>query len=327
MADEKELTGIERELVLQYLRDDNVPVTVTLEDKPQQVEAEVAAGKANLPEDAERVPASAVFPVAIRSQQMTVLNQGIILLKNEMRTVKQFLGKRVRVQFYFNHLGLYFITTMKECSQGLALVVPSSIKRIEDTPTLKEYEVSGVISFISEDKSIVKIECIPSEKYELFVQPKWGDIELEKQKQAKAYLERFVAESRSEQGVSIGNGVHLFPVCRFLTDTPPVTNAVAVEGRAEPLTILYVNDKRIVFGSRERQEILTLEADYSLNLTFCLEKNKLFKRSVSIKMTVEQEYTAEGENNARCFVCRYTNIKEEDVRFLYERANGRMLED
>ncbi len=34
----KELSRIERELVLQYLRDDNVPVTVTLEQKPQQQE-------------------------------------------------------------------------------------------------------------------------------------------------------------------------------------------------------------------------------------------------------------------------------------------------
>src|SRR5574344_478019 len=327
MAEEKELTGIERELVLQYLRDDNVPLTVTLEEKPEQTETEVTGDKTRLPEKNERVPASAIFPVAIRSQQMTVLNQGIILLKNDVKTVQPFLGKTVRVQFYFNHLGLYFITTMKECSQGLAIVVPSSIKRVVDIDAKQEYELTAVISFESHDKSIVKIDCVPSPKYKLFVQPKWGDIELDKQKQAKAYLEKFVAESRSGQGVSIGNGVHLFPVCRFLTDTPPVTNAVAVEGRAEPLTILYVNDKRIVFGSRERQEMLTLEADYSLNLTFCLEKNKLFKRSVSIKMTVEQEYTADGENNARCFVCRYTNIKEEDVRFLYERANGRMLED
>ena len=39
MQEEKELTRIERELVLQYLRDDNVPLTVTLEEKPEQSEA------------------------------------------------------------------------------------------------------------------------------------------------------------------------------------------------------------------------------------------------------------------------------------------------
>src|SRR5574344_1468256 len=143
MAEEKELTGIERELVLQYLRDDNVPLTVTLEEKPEQTETEVTGDKTRLPEKNERVPASAVFPVAIKSQQMTVLNQGIILLKNDVRTVQPFLGKTVRVQFYFNRLGLYFITTMKNCSQGLALVVPSSIKRIIDVPVTNEYDLSA----------------------------------------------------------------------------------------------------------------------------------------------------------------------------------------
>ena len=327
MAEEKELTGIERELVLQYLRDDNVPVTVTCEDKPEKAEVEVKDDKTRMPEKAERIPASAVFPVAIRSQQMTVLNQGIILLKNDVRTVQPFLGKTVRVQFYFNHLGLYFITTMKECSQGLALVVPSSIKRIVDAPSMHEYAVCGTISFTSHDKSLVKIDCIPSEKYDLFVQPKWGDIALEQQHEAKAYLEQFVAEARSGQGSSIGNGVHLFPVCRYLTDKTPVVQTAAVEGRAEPLTILFLNEKRIVLATHEEKAPLTIEADYDLTLTFSLEKNKIFKRTVVVNVTVENEYTANGDNKARCFICKYNDVKEEDVRFLYERSTGKKLED
>lgn len=327
MAQEKELTGIERELVLQYLRDDNVPVTVTLEEKPEQTEAAITGDKTRLPSDKERVPASAVFPVAIKSQQMTVLNQGIILLKNDVRTVQPFLGKTVRVQFYFNRLGLYFITTMKNCSQGLALVVPSSIKRIIDVPVTNEYDLSATISFTSNDKSQIKIECVPSPTYPLFVLPKWGDIELEKQHEAKAYLEQFVAESRSGQSASIGNGVHLFPVCRYLTDSASGQQPVAVEGRAQPLTILFIDDKRMVVASREQQEALALEAEYALQLTFALESNKLFKRTVSVSCTVENEYTATGANTARCFVCKYNDVKEEDVRFLYERTYGKKLDD
>lgn len=327
MAEEKELTGIERELVLQYLRDDNVPLTVTLEEKPEQTETEVTGDKTRLPEKNERVPASAIFPVAIRSQQMTVLNQGIILLKNDVKTVQPFLGKTVRVQFYFNHLGLYFITTMKECSQGLAIVVPSSIKRVVDIDAKQEYELTAVISFESHDKSIVKIDCVPSPKYKLFVQPKWGDIELDKQKQAKAYLEKFVAESRSGQTASIGNGLHLFPVCQYLTDDVVEAVPAAVEGRAQPLTILFVDDKRIVLAIKERNPTLALEADYNLQFIFSLEANKLLKRTVTLSCSVENEYAADGDNTARCFVCKYKNIMEEDVRFLYERAYGKKLED
>ena len=40
MSEQIELTKIERELVLQYLRDDNVPLTVTLEEKPVMAEIE-----------------------------------------------------------------------------------------------------------------------------------------------------------------------------------------------------------------------------------------------------------------------------------------------
>src|SRR5574344_1760540 len=326
MAEEKELTGIERELVLQYLRDDNVPLTVTLEEKPLQTETEVTDDKARVPDSKERVPASAVFPVAIRSQQMTVLNQGIILLKNDVTTVQQVLGKTVRVQFYFNHLGLYFITTMKECSQGLAIVVPSSIKRVVDNPFKQEYELTATISFVSNDKSVVKIECVPSPRYQLFVQPKWGDIELEKQHEAKSYLERIVAQSRSGQSGSIGSGLHLFPVCRFLTDDSVEQTPAAVEGRCLPLTILFVDDKRIVLGSREKKEPLALEADYNIQLVFSLEANKLLKRTVSVTCSVESEYTADGDNTARCFVCKFNAVKEEDVRFLYERAYGKKLD-
>ena len=187
MQEEKELTRIERELVLQYLRDDNVPLTVTLEEKPEQAEASLVDSKTDVPGKEKRVPASAVFPVAIPSSQIDVLKQGIILLKNPARTVQPFLGKQVRVQFYFNHLGLYFITEMKEFSQGLAIVVPSSIKRIPDVVTSSEYDFSGTVSFKTE-KSTVSIDCIPLNNYQIFVSPKWADIPEASQHEAKALL-------------------------------------------------------------------------------------------------------------------------------------------
>ena len=66
MAEETELTQIERELVLQYLRDDNVPLTVTLEDKPEMSDADIVDDKTIGTSDESRVPASAIFPVAVR---------------------------------------------------------------------------------------------------------------------------------------------------------------------------------------------------------------------------------------------------------------------
>ena len=61
MSENKELTKIERELVLQYLMDDNVPLTVTLEKKPEQNDVEMVDEKIPVPEKENRIPASAVF--------------------------------------------------------------------------------------------------------------------------------------------------------------------------------------------------------------------------------------------------------------------------
>ena len=111
-----ELTGIERQLVLQYLVDGNVPVTVT--------EVKTAV------EDNEKIKSltSGVFPVALPGEQMTVLDQGIILLQNPPEAVKTFDGKKVKVQFYFNKLGLYFETEIKKIKSGaLAIVIPALI--------------------------------------------------------------------------------------------------------------------------------------------------------------------------------------------------------
>ena len=101
-----ELTGIERELVLQYLIDGNVPVTLTpLDDEEKDSSGEI------------KPATSAIFPVAFKAEKITVLEQGIILLKNPMQSVRNFAGKKVRVEFYFNRLGLCFEDRKSVCRE------------------------------------------------------------------------------------------------------------------------------------------------------------------------------------------------------------------
>ena len=325
----KELSRIERELVLQYLRDDNVPVTVTLEQKPQQQDANLSGGTTSLDDDS-RVPASAIFPVAIPAQQMTVLEQGIILLKNSMRetmrTIQPFLGKTVRVQFYFNRMGLYFITTMKECSQGLALVVPSAIYRIPDTTVSHDYEFSASLSYDADGGSPVSLSCISVPEYPLFTLPAWGDIELSKQKDAKAILELIVENVRAGKEEPIGNGLHLFPVCRFLTN-PPAQEAESVQGRMRPYTVLYVDEGKLVLGSTNPNEVLQKGQTYSLALSFAVKAHSAFRRVIRTSARAISEFRFAEEDNAACFVLSFEDIKEEDIRFLYERLRGKRMED
>lgn len=324
MNQEKELTGIERELVLQYLRDDNVPLTITLEEKPLMTETELSENKTELPSADERVPASAVFPVAIPSQQITVLDKGIILLKNQVRSVQPFLGKTVRVQFYFNHLGLYFITTMKECSQGLAIVVPSSIKRVPDVIVKCNYDFSATLSFSSGTKSVT-LECIPEAGYDLFVQPRWDSIETEVQKPAKKLLEKFVSEVKSGLSAPVGNGLQLINVVRFLTQRnlslPP-----AIEGRCRPFGIIYVDTSRIVLCAEGECASLSCGETYLLSMTFALSSSRLLKRRIDVQCEVEKVYSDDSESGRSCISLKFDDLKKEDDRFLYERLSGKKLE-
>ena len=68
MMVEKSLTGIERELVLQYLIDGNVPVTLTpIEDENESNSDELIKSLT-----------SQIFPVAIKGEHMTVKKNGQI---------------------------------------------------------------------------------------------------------------------------------------------------------------------------------------------------------------------------------------------------------
>lgn len=323
MSENKELTKIERELVLQYLMDDNVPLTVTLEKKPEQNDVEMVDEKIPVPEKENRIPASAVFPVAIPSEQIKVLNQGIILLKNPARTVLPFLGKLVKVQFYFNHLGLYFITTMKECSQGLAIVIPSSIKRIPEVFSKSDYDFSGTISYKAEN-SVVEIDCVPMKGYRIFSTPKWSEIPEENQHEAKSLLEKFVQEVKSGQANPIGNGIQLLSIVRYLSEKN-IFPQEPVEGRVKPFFIIFADDKRIVLACAENSENLDSELKYNLSLFFTLSENKLLKRTVQVECSIEKIYENENSKNVKCFSLKYENLKEEDSRFLYERITGKIL--
>jgi hypothetical protein len=301
----KELTGIERQLVLQYLVDGNVPVTVTPFEKDE------------LPESNKIQPlSSAVFPVALKADQITVLDQGIILLKNPPQSVQRFEGRQVKVEFYFNRVGLYFVTEIKSIKAGLALVIPASIQRIQDTAVKHTYDFSAVFYYSCGNKSTVNLECVPGERYELFSRPVWSSIALEEQQTAKKYLEQFVAEAKKEK--KAGNGIQLIPICRYLTEGNN-KRIEAVQGRVKPFDILFVDHERIVLGCENKKCPLSAGAEYALKMSFFLGDGPVASRDVYITCAAEKIYTAEG-SDCVCIDCVYTTIQEEDVRFLYEKA-------
>lgn len=302
----EKLTGIERELVLQYLIDGNVPITVTpiVEDEPEN-------------NDEVKPSTSAIFPIAIKAEQQKVLEQGIILLTNPPENVKSFIGQKVKVEFYFNRLGLYFETRIKEIKAGLALVIPSSISRIAEAATThRPTEFSAELYYSMNQKSDIHIDCFPAQGYDIFAKPVWKDVSEGAQQKAKSYLEEFIAHAR-KQGVA-GSGVQLIPVVRYLAER--VAKMLSVEGRKGPLDVLFVNHERIVFGAKTESIDLKECGEYALGMTFPMQK-PLNSRKIFTTCRVETIYT-DDEKALTCAVCHYTSIQEEDLRFLYEKCTN-----
>ena len=209
MMEHDRLTGIERELVLQYLIDGNVPVTLTpveeaLSDNSDDMEGEIKS------------LTSQIFPVAIKGEHLRVKKNGEILLENPVQSVASFANKNVKVEFYFNRVGLYFISPVKETKKGLTLSIPEHIDRISDIEEDSDYDFSSVIYFECKSRRDLNLKCIPEEGIELFVRPVWKIIPLEYQKKAKELLEEFVEQAKQEKNA--GNGIQLIPVCKYLTE-------------------------------------------------------------------------------------------------------------
>ena len=298
MKNEK-LTGIERELVLQYLIDGNVPVTVT------PVEAE------NDADTIHSVP-SQIFPVVIKGENVKVSKSGEISLKNLPQSAVSFKSKNVKVEFYFNRVGVFFESKISETKDGYTIELPKEISRIQDVEEEHLYDFSSVIYFDFNNKKDLNIKCVPSKIVELFERPVWKLIPLENQKKAKDLLEKFVEEAKVQKNA--GNGLLLIPVCNYLTFEN--TQFESIENRQKPVEILYIDHERIVVGFEQNDDFVQNE-EFGIKLIFSLKKGPILTRDIFVTAFVNKIYKNE---NKFCIDFKYTTLQEEDMRFLYEKT-------
>lgn len=314
MEQQSKLTGIERELVLQYLIDGNVPVTLTPVEQPvfnnsDDVEVEI------------RSLTSQIFPVAIKGEQMKVRKDGVILLENPVQSIANFANKTVKVEFYFNRVGLYFHSFVKETKKGLSFSIPQQIDRIADIEEEFDYDFSSVIFFECKTRKDMNLKCVPYDDIELFVRPVWKIIPLENQKKAKILLEDFITQAKEEK--NIGNGLQLIPVCKYLTDVHK-TVLCAMENRAKPLTILFVDHERLVLGMETSACTFFVSEEYGIKLSFSIKRGPILTRDIFVTGAVNKIYRS-ADGLYSCVDFRYTTIQEEDLRFLFEKATSTLF--
>lgn len=308
--EKKSLTGIERELVLRYLLDGNVPVTIT----PVSTEE-------NNPDEIKKMD-SAVVPVAFKPEDISVLKEGIILLKDAPESISKYVGQPVKVEFYFNRVGLYFSTLLKSVSSGLALVIPAEINRIPDVFVNRKYDFSAqlIVSLSNEGSS--SFLCVPADGFELFSRPVWSSIELKYQQQAKKLLEEYVKDAKIKQ--KNGNGLRLINICRYMV-APKIEKIEAVQGRVKPFDILFVNHEQIVFGFEKNAAFeLSEGSEYPVEMRFALKESPAVVRKIFVTCKVDNLFRNE-DGTTLAADCIYTMIQEEDRRFLYEKATSSLF--
>ena len=311
MMEQKSLTGIERTLVVQYLTDGNVPVTL-------------APIEENLNGD-EIIHSltSQIFPLAIKGENVQISKKGEIILENPPETVRRFINKAVRVEFYFNRVGLYFISKVEENddNENLSISIPPVIDRIIDTVEEKKYDFSALIYFECKTRKELNIKCVPDSQIELFVRPAWKIIPLENQKAAKALLEDFIEEAKVEKNA--GNGIQLVPVCKYLTEKKQ-EGLEAMQDRPEELSILFVDHERLVLGMTSKACTFFKNEEYGIKLIFSIKKGPILTRDIFVTGLVNKIYRSK-DGSLSCVDFKYTTMQEEDLRFLYEKATSTLF--
>ena len=234
------------------------------------------------------------------------------LMTDENSTV-DFLGKEVLVQFYYNRLGLCFKSPLSKSLQEPCITLPEQFDRLVDKSAQAAGSAQIRLWYNDAKKSSVSMDCEPLESYTLFQKPEWNSIPQEQRVLAKKYLVEFVSESNSGAAPSIGSGLHLIPVCRYLCGGE-AEGLEAVEGRAKPFSILYIDSRRVVLAKSHDSQSLELESTYRADIKIPLGTNSRFSRSIKAECTAENLYRS--KTGLECYILRFTLLQKEDRRFL-----------
>lgn len=298
------LSGIERDLVLQYLIDGNVPVTLTAVDSEKNYSS-----------------VSQIFPIAVKAEHVKVQKDGKIRLENPSQSVKKFANKVVKVEFYFQQVGLFFYSDVKESEDLLELMMPADIERISDIVEEVKYDFEAQVYFECKTQKDLNLKCIPWQMTELFQKPVWKSIPNENQRKARDLLEKFVNEAKVEKNV--GNGVQLIPICNFLTYNH-VEKMEALQSRKKPINVLYIDHQRIVLGLEYTDFTFVKKDEYGIRFQFMLKKGPINSRDIYVTTYVNKIYVNE-EGKYLCVDLCYSNIQEEDMRYLYEKTTRNLF--
>ncbi|WP_191017467.1 hypothetical protein [Treponema zioleckii] len=303
----KSLTGIERALVLEYLSKTDLPLSLSLFNGT----------------DSKNKPFAGMFPVVVKAENIQMIKSDVILIRNPSVSILRFVGKNVKVQFYYNRVGLFFLTTLETSSLGVEVFVPPVISHIEEDIIARKKDFSLVILGDSKSKNAVAknvslgIECFCEPEYAIFKTPAFSEVDEKIKLDVKAYLEKLVSIVKAcGRSQSIGDGAFLISIARYFSDSAESQKITSLQDRFIPPAVIYLDSSRIVFVCKKKYLFFSSGAVFSVLMNFPI-KGPLKERKVFADLRIEDVFIS--DNNEKCAVnAVFSSIKQEDLRFISE---------
>lgn len=308
-------SGIENGLIKEFLLKSEVPVEI---ENPDKENKNLRILKFTI-DKAEKQNLLQRNLLKIKSQSGFSSNSA-----DELKNLAS-SGEKRKIDFYFNGLGLYFYSRILLVDGAFCLSVPEKFYNINESQSDGKRRFSAVLfyDFDSQTKkpgqNFLQIKCFADEKFDIFKKPA---LDLKSQDKngldfkVRTWIESIVRKKNENyQNINIGNGLFLIPIGKYLFDDIPA-EIEPVQGRMKPPSVIYLDERRIVFASKKENMILTEGKTYKIQLSFPLPP-PLKSRTVNLFCTASSFFEDYGRTRL-CADALISEIKEEDKRFLSE---------
>lgn len=240
-------------------------------------------------------------------------------VENFESLLSPFLKEKILVSFYFNSLGLCFVSKIASRGNSFFIVLPDDFYSIKEKNE-NSSEISAVIFYDcstlekSFEKRNIPISCTFDDDFRLFETPKFDSSDENLNSRIKIWISKLFSQSKKDRK-TFGNGLFLIQAGKYLLREKE-QKIESIKGRKKTPTLIYLDDERIVFASEKENMILSDGKSYRLSLSFPLPP-PLKKRVIELVFTVEDVFSNQ-EGTRLCAFSLISEIKAEDKRFLGE---------
>ncbi len=268
-------------------------------------------------------------PVTIKPKSYSITEEGILFLPLANYFLPIPDKTPVCIFFYYKGRGLFFETSFRIVRQGYALVIsPHIFKQLDDSQPF-EKQIGAKVFFNTQEKKSLSIDCITHPDIPLFSKDAWQKITEHAEQNVLSVvnalhgtdfqrsIDMFTenkAQNVEEYYSAVNAGLYL---------SGQTVEIPCVEGRIEPLSLLFISHKELVFGCRSGQIPLYEGNEYAAELSVPVQR---IHRTIYITVCVEKIIGSPlTENKKQCALASITSIREEDRRFLYERLYNKIM--